>query len=118
VREILVQRRVPPQGVPSAASLREWATAALGSAAGDLSIRIVGEDESQDLNRRYRGKDKPTNVLSFPYDGEGLDVPVLGDLVICAAVVAREAQEQGKDPRAHCAHIVVHGCLQIGRAHV
>lgn len=111
--EVLVQRRVRPPGLPSASTLRAWATAALGSAAGDVTVRIVGEAESHDLNRRYRGKDNPTNVLSFAYDGETLDIPVLGDLVICAPVVEREAREQGKDLQAHWAHMVVHGCLHL-----
>jgi probable rRNA maturation factor len=113
VSEVLVQRRVRPPGLPSASTLRAWATAALGSAAGDVTVRIVGEAESHDLNRRYRGKDNPTNVLSFAYDGETLDIPVLGDLVICAPVVEREAREQGKDLQAHWAHMVVHGCLHL-----
>lgn len=113
MREIPVQRRVPPAGVPSAATFRRWAEGALGSVAGDLTIRIVDEPESRELNHRFRHKDQPTNVLSFPYDGETLDVPVLGDLVICAPVVLREAAEQGKDPRAHFAHMVVHGCLHL-----
>lgn len=110
---ISVQRRVPPAGLPAASSLREWANRALGHIAGELTIRIVDEAESQELNRRYRGKDRPTNVLSFPYDGDMLDVPVLGDLVICAPVVQREAEEQGRDLRAHWAHMVVHGCLHL-----
>lgn len=110
---IQIQRRVPPAGVPAAASLREWATTALGSAAGEVTIRIVDEAESRELNARYRRLDKPTNVLSFAYDGEGLEVPVLGDLVICAPVVTAEAAAQGKEPRAHWAHMVVHGCLHL-----
>ena len=111
--EILIQRRVDPAGIPAAASLREWANKALGRIAGDITLRIVDEAESHELNQRYRGKDKSTNVLSFPYDGDMLDVPVLGDIVICAPVVQREAEEQGKDPRAHWAHMVVHGCLHL-----
>lgn len=111
--EIQIQRRVAPAGVPSAAALREWARAALGDAVGDVTIRIVDEAESHELNGRYRGKEKSTNVLSFPYDGDMLDMPILGDLVICAPVVQREAEEQGKDPRAHWAHMVVHGCLHL-----
>lgn len=113
MREIQVQRRVAAEGIPSAASLRRWAEAALGSAAGDVAIRIVDETESRELNQRFRHKDRPTNVLSFPYDGETLDVPVLGDLVICAPVVFSEALEQGKEPKAHFAHMVVHGCLHL-----
>ena len=117
--EILVQRRVDPAGIPSASSLRLWANAALGRIAGDVTIRIVDEAESHELNHRYRGQDKSTNVLSFPYDGDMLDIPVLGDLVICAPVVRQEAEEQGKAPRAHWAHMVVHGCLHLlGYDHV
>lgn len=111
--EILVQRRVPPGRIPSAASLRLWATKALGDVAGDLTIRIVDEAEMQTLNQRYRGKDKSTNVLSFGYDGEGLDIPILGDVVVCASVVEREATEQGKSLRGHWAHMIVHGCLHL-----
>ena len=117
--EILIQRRVDPAGIPAASSLRQWANTALERVAGDLTIRIVDEAERPDLNHRYRGKDKSTNVLSFPYDGDLLDVPVLGDIVICAPVVHREARDQGKDPRAHWAHMVVHGCLHLlGYDHV
>jgi probable rRNA maturation factor len=106
--EIVVQRAVSPRGLPSASSLRSFARAALPARHGELTIRIVGAGESRELNRGYRGKDKPTNVLSF--HGEK---PVLGDLVICAPVVASEAREQGKAARAHWAHMVVHGCLHL-----
>jgi len=106
--DIVVQRAVGARGLPSSASLRAFARAALPARHGELTIRIVDESESRTLNRDYRGKDKPTNVLSF--GGEGA---VLGDLVICAPVVAREAAEQGKPPRAHWAHMVVHGCLHL-----
>ncbi len=117
--EILIQRRIDPAGVPSASSLRQWANTTLGRIAGDVTIRIVDAAESQELNRRYRGKDKSTNVLSFPYDGDMLDVPVLGDIVICGPVVQLEAEQQGKEPRAHWAHLVVHGCLHLlGYDHV
>ena len=106
--EIAVQRSVPAAGIPSAASLRLWALAALKKK-GELTIRVVDETESRALNGRYRHKDKPTNVLSFGYGERG----VLGDLVICAPVVAREAREQKKDLRAHWAHMVIHGCLHL-----
>lgn len=106
---IIVQRvGVPAAGIPSAASLRGFALAALPKRYGELTIRIVADAESRALNHHYRGKDKPTNVLSFQ-GGPG----VLGDLVICADVVAREAREQGKTARAHWAHMVVHGCLHL-----
>lgn len=112
---ITVQRLVPALGIPSATSLRLWAAMALGRRRGELTIRIVDADESHALNKQYRGKDKPTNVLSFSYDTPG----VLGDLVICAPVVAAEAIEQAKAARAHWAHMVVHGVLHLlGHDHV
>ena len=107
--EIIVQRMTPAMGIPTAASLRSWAVAARGKRRGNITLRIVGQSESQTLNKQYRGKDKPTNVLSFGY-GEN---NVLGDLIICAPVVALEAKEQGKQPRAHWAHMIVHGCLHL-----
>ena len=77
-------------------------------------MRIVGPAESRTLNRRFRHKDKPTNVLSFPYDDPApFGARVLGDVVICAAVVEREAREQGKLRSAHWAHMVVHGVLHL-----
>ena len=77
-------------------------------------MRIVDEAESQQLNFDYREKDKPTNVLSFPFQcPPGIELPLLGDLVICAQVVAREAAEQQKTVTAHWAHMVVHGCLHL-----
>ena len=120
---ITIQRRVPPAGVPAPAVLRQWALAALGHTHGELTIRIVDEAESALLNGRYRSKDYPTNVLSFPYDSEGFeetdDGPPLGDIAICAPVVMREAEEQGKEARAHWAHMVVHGVLHLrGRDHI
>ena len=119
--EIVIQRRVTARGVPAPATLRRFARAALGARKGEVAIRIVGPAESRSLNHRYRGKDKPTNVLSFPHEvvplsprerGRGEGLPI-GDLVICAAVVAREAREQEKPLRAHWAHMVVHGCLHL-----
>lgn len=83
----------------------------------ELTIRVVGAAESRKLNRTWRGKDKPTNVLSFPAlpvgNGRHELVPELGDLAICAPVVAREAREQGKPAQAHWAHMVVHGVLHL-----
>lgn len=106
---IAVQRCVASaRGVPSPQSLRGFALAALPRRALEMTIRIVDEPESRTLNHQYRGKDKPTNVLSF--HGEA---GVLGDLVICAPVVAREADEQHKTLRSHWAHMVVHGCLHL-----
>ena len=104
---------------PSARLIRTWAEAAFGARgrAATLSVRIVTPRESERLNREYRQKPKPTNVLSFPAEipagalrGESRP---LGDLVICARVVAREAREQGKSLAAHWAHMVVHGSLHL-----
>ena len=80
----------------------------------ELTIRFVDEQESQALNRDYRGKDKPTNVLSFPFENPpGMTLPLLGDLIICHAVVLNEADEQQKPLAHHYAHMVVHGTLHL-----
>ena len=103
-------------GVPSAEQFQRWATAAFAGRreAAELSIRVVGEQESAELNGRYRGKHYATNVLSFPAQlPPGVPVPAVGDLVICAAVVTREATAQGKPVEAHWAHLTVHGCLHL-----
>ena len=95
---------------------KTWAENALAGVEEDceLSIRLVKEDESADLNSQYRGKSGPTNVLSFPFESPvPLEPRLLGDLVICAPVVDREAVEQGKTEHDHWAHMVVHGCLHL-----
>ena len=117
---INVQRRINVAGIPAPSTLRAWALAALeGATPGEITIRIVAETESAELNGKFRHKPYATNVLSFPYEAEALNEPVLGDLVICAPVVAREAQEQNKDPHAHWAHMVVHGVLHLlGHDHI
>ena len=100
-------------GLPLRPQIRAWVRAALdvdGPRGGQITVRIVDADEGQALNRDYRGKDYATNVLSFPYDTDPI---VCGDLVICAPVVEREAQEQGKTVHAHYAHLVVHGLLHL-----
>ncbi|THG79435.1 rRNA maturation RNase YbeY [Pseudomonas sp. A-1] len=103
--------------LPGEAQLRRWCELALRqrTAPSELTIRIVDEAEGRELNRTWRGKDYATNVLSFPAEvPEGiLDIPLLGDLVICAQVVAREAAEQGKAADAHWAHLTIHGCLHL-----
>ena len=96
--------------------LREWTEAALNSRHQqvELVIRIVDEDESRSLNREYRGKDRPTNVLSFPFEApQVVESDLLGDLVICAPVVAAEATAQKKRVEAHWAHMVIHGTLHL-----
>ncbi len=102
--------------VPARQRLRLWARAALrgAQASGALVIRVVDEPESRTLNRDFRGVDRPTNVLSFPFEPPaGVPAKHLGDIVICAPVVAREAVEQGKPPEAHWAHMVAHGVLHL-----
>lgn len=111
-----VQRASRCTDLPGDEQFHTWVAAALKGRRpeAELSLRIVDEDESQQLNRQYRGKDKPTNVLSFPADlPADLDLPLLGDLVICAPVVAHEAEEQHKALAAHWAHMVVHGTLHL-----
>ena len=79
-----------------------------------MVIRIVDEDESAQLNETYRHKVGATNVLSFPFEvPEGIELNLLGDLVVCAPVLAREAQEQNKPLMAHWAHIIIHGTLHL-----
>lgn len=109
---------LPRRGLPAPASFRRWVAATLAGAnrrePAELAVRIVGTAEGRALNRRYRDRDHATNVLSFPADlPPGLRLPLLGDLVICAPVVAREAREQGKPPAAHYAHLTVHGVLHL-----
>ena len=136
---VTVQMASSRRGVPHARNLNRWAQAACVAhlarskkenlpRAGkeiELTIRVVGAAESRRLNRTWRSKDKPTNVLSFPAatlspgtTGEPPRFPAkefseLGDLAICAPVVAREAREQGKSLQAHWAHMVVHGVLHL-----
>ena len=100
-----VRYAVRRRGVPSAASLRKWLAGAGGFK--NISIRIVDRAEARRLNREFRKRDYPTNVLSFSYDDGG------GDLVLCHPVVAREAREQDKSLAAHYAHLVVHGMLHL-----
>lgn len=109
--------------VPTATEVQRWAEAALQCIDQDsasLSVRVVDEQEITDLNQRYRAKSGPTNVLSFPFeDPPGVDSDELGDIVVCAPVVDREAQEQGKSAEEHWAHMVVHGVLHLcGYDHV
>jgi probable rRNA maturation factor len=113
--DLSVQYACPRDGLPLRADFRRWARAALAGG-GEIVVRLVDVDEGQALNRDYRGKDAATNVLSFPYDHEPV---VRGDLVICPAVVAREAREQNKPLMAHYAHLTVHGMLHLqGRDHL
>lgn len=109
-------QRVTSRPVPAEAEFARWVAAAVAGRREDweLAIRLVDEAESQQLNRDYRGRDYPTNVLSFPAElPPGVTLPLLGDLVLCAPVVEREAAEQGKPVDGHWAHLTVHGVLHL-----
>lgn len=109
--------------LPSEADFQFWLDKALETQTSDkyeVTIRIVDVEESQFLNKTYRNKDKPTNVLSFPFEAiPEIDLPLLGDLVICKKIVEDESRLQNKALHAHWAHMVVHGCLHLlGYDHV
>ena len=109
------------EGLPTLEQFTYWVETALAFEAQtdnfpetEMTIRIVDEEESQTLNREYRGKDYPTNVLSFPFEvPEGIELPLLGDLVICRQVMECEAKEQQISLVSHCAHLAVHGTLHL-----
>lgn len=110
------QCQIEDENLPSEEQLTEWVSTALKGRldAAELSIRIVSPKESRELNHQYRGKDSSTNVLSFPFEmPEGIELELLGDLVVCAEVVAREASEQNKPLFNHWCHMVVHGVLHL-----
>lgn len=114
--DIDIQIAAAADNLPTKLQWQQWVDAALAGRKTDaeLTIRIVECQESQALNSQYRGKDKPTNVLSFPFEAPpGFELNLLGDLVICAEVVENEAKEQKKALEAHWAHMVVHGCLHL-----
>ncbi len=106
------------RGAPSGRLLTRWARAALGSRGlgRELALQCVTSQQMRHLNHRYRGKDKPTNVLAFPaltVPGAGVVPLPLGDVVICPSVLRQEARQQGKTVQAHWAHLVVHGALHL-----
>ena len=120
--ELSLGYALPRTGLPTRPQFRQWVLAALSGAGrrfdSEVAIQLVDAAEGQAMNRQYRGKDYATNVLSFPADlPEGLpedfDFPQLGDLVICAPVVAREAAEQGKALGDHYAPLTIHGVLHL-----
>lgn len=128
---VKVQYAVAREGIPESNLISHWVKVALRQGwpslarglsrqspgkrlAAEVTVRIVGEKEMAGLNRRYRHKDGPTNVLSFGYDVlPGVDLPLLGDLVICAPLAIQEAVAQDKESTAHWAHLVVHGSLHL-----
>ena len=126
---INVQYATDKSLAPEASLIRKWAKKALAekilrtaqakpliTKSAEMTIRIVDKKESAKLNANYRHKNKPTNVLSFPFDlpKEAFkNSPLLGDIIICAEVVNQEAQEQHKSPHAHWAHMVIHGVFHL-----
>lgn len=119
---VSVSYAVARAGLPAAVSFRKWAGAALASRIreADLAIRVVDAREGRALNRHYRGRDYATNVLSFPADiaedvklPAGVKFPLLGDIILCAPVLAREARRQRKRLHDHYAHLTVHGVLHL-----
>ena len=111
-----LQIAVDAKKLPTQTQFESWVRVAVGLTMPEveLTIRLVESTESQQLNYTYRGKDKPTNVLSFPFEAPAeIDLPLLGDLIICVDVVEKEALEQNKSLEAHWAHMVIHGCLHL-----
>lgn len=104
------------EGLPSESDFQLWltSTVSLFQPQAEVTIRVVDQSESQQLNFDYRGQEKPTNVLSFPFEvPPGIEIDLLGDLIICRQVVEQEAIEQNKRLAAHWAHMVVHGSLHL-----
>jgi len=114
--EIDMQILTECDSLPSESDFRRWVGSALQGKREDAEVvvRIVDEDESAELNQTYRGKAGSTNVLSFPFEAPAeVELNLLGDLVICAPVIEREAKQQGKTTEAHWAHMAVHGSLHL-----
>jgi len=113
--DLEIQRATSVMPLPDDEQFRVWASTALqGRKAAELTVRLVDREESRQLNARFRGKDSATNVLSFPAELPGeVDLPLLGDVVICAPLVNEEAGQQGKTPEAHWAHLTIHGILHL-----
>ncbi len=110
--ELTVQKEANASGLPGKPELRRWLAAALDRSAA-ITVRFVGAVEGRKLNRAYRGLDYATNVLSFGYGRPGRGEALIGDLVLCAPVLRREARTQGRTIAAHAAHLTVHGALHL-----
>ncbi len=115
--DVSVQRRCAAPDIPAAAAMRRWVRAALprGATRAALTLRITDEAEMRSLNRRWRGIDRPTNVLSFPLGASGAAAALtpVGDVVLCAPLIRQEAVAAGKSPAAHWAHLIIHGILHV-----
>ena len=111
-----IQMASASEEAPDPQSIERWVGAVIGNQreSTELSVRIVDEEEGQSLNEQYRGSSGATNVLSFPFENESPELlPLIGDIVICAPVVAKEAVEQNKALNAHWAHMIIHGVLHL-----
>ena len=122
-----VQIAVDTPGIPEIEAIRDWVHRTVDETDPgrdvEVSVRIVDDEEMRALNRGYRDQDKPTNVLAFPAGDAGFvppgERPLLGDIVVCASVVAQEAEEQGKELQHHWSHMLVHGTLHLlGHDHI
>lgn len=113
--ELSISDEVDAAALPSEEDFQQWAQPCYpGEDEAVVSLQIVSSDEMQELNKTYRAKDQPTNVLSFPMElPEEVGINILGDLALCAAVIDAEAKQQGKQPVAHWAHMLVHGMLHL-----
>jgi len=114
--EIIIQRATGQPGLPGDSDFERWIKAVFGNHPENVSVtvRLVDSEESRLLNQRFRQQDKATNVLSFPADiPAGLDLPDIGDIIICAPLVEREARQQSKQTIDHWAHLTVHGVLHL-----
>ena len=113
--EVEIQRETSLSSVPPDQQFEQWAAAALqGHGEAELVIRLVDLEESRRLNEQFANRNKPTNVLSFPASlPPSIHLPLLGDIVICAPLVEREAEEQNKSMLAHWAHLTIHGILHL-----
>jgi len=113
--DVDVQNATKFEPLPDDEQFSLWVETALRQqVTAELTLRLVDRNESRELNSRYRGKDNPTNVLSFPAElPPGLDIPLLGDIVICAPLVGEESEAQHKSLQAHWAHLVIHGVLHL-----
>lgn len=112
-----LQNATEERELPTASQFQRWAELALARAECkecEITIRLVDEKEMSELNESYRKKKGPTNILSFPFEPPaGMELPLIGDLIICAPLVRKEAQEQKKSLEAHWAHLTIHGCLHL-----
>ncbi len=112
--KVEVQYAVPRQTVPSPEDFRRWVKAALEGREAELTVRLVNKETISALNRTYRHREGPTNVLSFPFDPPpGIEMDYLGDILLCAPRIQEEAQEQQKPLEAHYAHLTLHGVLHL-----